>query len=109
MRSLVMPFRISIPLPGPVSWSPSRRKKAPAPNLTPEQWEAIGRRINDAGERWGQRAEAAAERLDQRLTAADERHQVWHDKRMAEMNQIKQLPPWPRFVAAMKFPFQKKP
>ncbi|MYW71071.1 hypothetical protein [Pseudonocardia sp. SID8383] len=103
-----MPFRISIPLPGPASWSPARRKKPTTPKLAPEQWEVMGRQIHSVGERWGQRIENDSVRLDRKITEADRRHQVWHDKEVAELDTIRQLPPWPRFVAAIKFPLRRR-
>ncbi|GAA4997860.1 hypothetical protein WHI96_25300 [Pseudonocardia tropica] len=84
-----MPFRLSIPLPGPVSWVPRRKRRAPI--LTPEQRETIMRR-----------AGSAAGAIDRRNEAGWERHR----ERQAELAEIRTLPPVARFKAAMRFPLR---
>ncbi len=94
-----MPFRISIPLPGPVSWSPPRRKKRPKSNMTQEDWQVLADGLNRGLERTAERLD----RFGQRVDDANERSRVRHERGMAELEKIRKLPPVARFKAAMRF------
>lgn len=94
-----MPFRISIPLPGPVSWSPSRRRKRPKSKMTQQDWQVLADGMNRGMERTADRLE----RFSERVQEADARSQVRYDRKMAEMAEIRKLPPVARFKAAMRF------
>lgn len=102
-----MPIRWSIPIPGPFSWVPSRKpKQDPFRHVTDDQWQRIGEGIAGRVQRHHDRTRRVADRLerfDEQVQAADRRDRDYHRDRMAELAEIRQLPAWPRFKAAMGF------
>lgn len=96
-----MPFRISIPLPGPVSWSPSRRKRGSG--VSPEQMQRVADGIEAAAQRHLEKHEETYKRLGENVLRREEEMNQRYDEGMAELEQIKKLPPVARFRAAMRF------
>lgn len=67
--------------------------------MTQQDWQVLADGMNRGMERTADRLE----RFSERVQEADARSQVRYDRKMAEMAEIRKLPPVARFKAAMRF------
>ena len=67
--------------------------------MTPEDWQVLA----DQAQRGMQWTAERLEKANEKVQDADARSRVRHERGMAELAEIKKLPPVARFKAAMRF------